>query len=184
MHTFNRWEWAEAEFDVPDAGRLRLPIDALALKYGEGASASRKSLMKDGGFHFIDRAAVFYPPTPAEQCRDSLLRADGDTGRSCGQHSAPARSKCCRIIRFSIRDHRSWPELVSGQMQGGIAMGIGHALHEYLPLYEDGPGQRHLELQSLPSAARQRRGRLDADRGSPPAAVGDRSAEREWRRSR
>ena len=32
------------------------------------------------------------------------------------------------------------PELVSGQIQGGTAMGIGHALHEYLPLYEDGPG--------------------------------------------
>ena len=32
------------------------------------------------------------------------------------------------------------PELVSGQLQGGLAMGIGHALHEYLPLYEDGPG--------------------------------------------
>jgi len=32
------------------------------------------------------------------------------------------------------------PELVSGQIQGGIAMGVGHALKEYLPLYEDGPG--------------------------------------------
>ncbi len=32
------------------------------------------------------------------------------------------------------------PELVSGQIQGGLAMGIGHALKEYLPLYEDGPG--------------------------------------------
>ncbi|HEY6434043.1 MAG TPA: molybdopterin cofactor-binding domain-containing protein, partial [Acetobacteraceae bacterium] len=32
------------------------------------------------------------------------------------------------------------PELVSGQIQGGTAMGIGHALHEYLPLYEGGPG--------------------------------------------
>ena len=29
---------------------------------------------------------------------------------------------------------------MSGQLQGGLAMGIGHALHEYLPLYEDGPG--------------------------------------------
>ncbi|MGH8130487.1 MAG: xanthine dehydrogenase family protein molybdopterin-binding subunit, partial [Steroidobacteraceae bacterium] len=26
-------------------------------------------------------------------------------------------------------------------LQGGIAMGIGHALHEHLPLYEDGPGK-------------------------------------------
>src|SRR5699024_7957766 len=25
-------------------------------------------------------------------------------------------------------------------MQGGLAMGIGYALHEELPLYEDGPG--------------------------------------------
>ena len=32
------------------------------------------------------------------------------------------------------------PQLVSGQLQGGLAMGIGHALHEFLPLYEDGPG--------------------------------------------
>ena len=32
------------------------------------------------------------------------------------------------------------PDLVSSMSQGGIAMGIGHALFEYLPLYEDGPG--------------------------------------------
>jgi CO/xanthine dehydrogenase Mo-binding subunit len=32
------------------------------------------------------------------------------------------------------------PQLVSSQLQGGLAMGIGHALHEFLPLYEDGPG--------------------------------------------
>ena len=32
------------------------------------------------------------------------------------------------------------PELVSGQIQGGTAMGIGHAFYEELPLYEDGPG--------------------------------------------
>jgi CO/xanthine dehydrogenase Mo-binding subunit len=32
------------------------------------------------------------------------------------------------------------PELVSGQIQGSAASGIGLALHEFLPLYEDGPG--------------------------------------------
>src|SRR5690606_15419349 len=32
------------------------------------------------------------------------------------------------------------PQLLSGQIEGGIAMGIGHALHEHLPLYEEGPG--------------------------------------------
>jgi CO/xanthine dehydrogenase Mo-binding subunit len=29
---------------------------------------------------------------------------------------------------------------VSGQLQGGVATGIGLTLHEEMPLYEDGPG--------------------------------------------
>jgi CO/xanthine dehydrogenase Mo-binding subunit len=32
------------------------------------------------------------------------------------------------------------PELVSGQIQGGAASGIGLALSEFIPLYEEGPG--------------------------------------------
>ena len=32
------------------------------------------------------------------------------------------------------------PEVVLGQAQGGFAMGVGYALLEKLPLYEDGPG--------------------------------------------
>ena len=32
------------------------------------------------------------------------------------------------------------PEVVIGQAQGGFAMGVGYALLESLPLYEDGPG--------------------------------------------
>ena len=36
--------------------------------------------------------------------------------------------------------HQLAPDLVSGQLQGGVATGIGHALYEELPLYEDGPG--------------------------------------------
>jgi CO/xanthine dehydrogenase Mo-binding subunit len=32
------------------------------------------------------------------------------------------------------------PEIVLGQAQGGFAMGVGYALLENLPLYEDGPG--------------------------------------------
>mgnify|MGYP000582292094 CR=1 FL=1 len=47
------------------------------------------------------------------------------------------------------------PQLVSGQLQGGIAMGIGHALHEWLPLYEDGPGNGswNFNRYHLPTAA-------------------------------
>ena len=31
-------------------------------------------------------------------------------------------------------------EFVEGQIQGGLAMGVGHALYEYLPPFEDGAG--------------------------------------------
>ena len=49
----------------------------------------------------------------------------------------------------SVLNHHSWvecgrvlvPELVKGQLEGGIAMGIGHALTEEMPLHEGGPGE-------------------------------------------
>ena len=37
----------------------------------------------------------------------------------------------------------SRPEIVLGQAQGAFAMGVGYALLETLPLYEDGPGNRN-----------------------------------------
>jgi CO/xanthine dehydrogenase Mo-binding subunit len=47
------------------------------------------------------------------------------------------------------------PELVSGQLHGGVAMGIGHALYEELPLYEGGPsdGTWNWNRYRLPHAA-------------------------------
>ncbi|HEU5135720.1 MAG TPA: molybdopterin cofactor-binding domain-containing protein [Steroidobacteraceae bacterium] len=139
VHTFNRWEWAEAEFDVPDAGRLRLPVDALALRYGAGASASRKSKMKEGGYHFIDRAAVFYPPT---QFNNAGTRYYAPMATLVEVAVNLGTGKVDVLSHHSILDPGPpiVAQLISGQVQGGIAMGIGHALHEYLPLYEDGPG--------------------------------------------
>jgi CO/xanthine dehydrogenase Mo-binding subunit len=37
-------------------------------------------------------------------------------------------------------------EIVVGQAQGGFAMGVGYALLESLPLYEDGPGNGQWNL--------------------------------------
>jgi CO/xanthine dehydrogenase Mo-binding subunit len=47
------------------------------------------------------------------------------------------------------------PALVEGQAEGGFAMGVGYALHEYLPLYEDGPGngQWNLDRYTIPRAS-------------------------------
>jgi len=139
VHAFNRREWAQAEFDVPGAGRVKLPIDALAVKYGDAALPALKALMTTGGFHFIERATVRYP---------AVQRINAGV-----THYAPIAT----LVELTV-DTATWgveilshhslldcgaqlvPPLVSGQVQGGLAMGIGHALHEFLPLYEDGPG--------------------------------------------
>jgi CO/xanthine dehydrogenase Mo-binding subunit len=139
VHTFNRWDWAQAEFDVPDAGRLRLPIDALALKYGDGAPAARKARMSTGGYHFIERAAVFYPPT---KLNNAGTRYYAPMATLVEVAVNLGTGKVDVLSHHSILDPGPpiVAQLISGQVQGGIAMGIGHALHEHLPLYEDGPG--------------------------------------------
>jgi CO/xanthine dehydrogenase Mo-binding subunit len=139
LHTFNRWQWAEAIFDVPTVSTVRMPVDALAVCYGNGAPTALKALMTEGGFHFIARKQVFYPTTQ---------RANAGVTYYSGMATIAAVSVDLASGKVNVLAHHSVlecgnqivPQLVSGQIQGGLAMGIGHALHEQLPLYEDGPG--------------------------------------------
>ncbi len=136
-HTFNRWQWAEAEFPLA-GGTQRLPLDGLALRYGDGsaAGAGRETAQ---GYRMLERSRVDYPPAQRNNAgvvyyatMATIAEVAVDTGS--GQVDL--------IDHHSILEcgNQIVPELVSGQIQGGLAMGIGHALHEYLPLYEDGPG--------------------------------------------
>jgi CO/xanthine dehydrogenase Mo-binding subunit len=153
VHTFNRWAWTEAEFDL-DGEIVRWPIDALALRWGEGASSERRARMTDAGYAFQPRRRVFYPPVQRNNAGVVYyapvatlveLAVNGGSGE------------------VELLSHHSWmecgnmivPELVSGQLQGGIAMGIGHALYEEMPLYEDGPGNGtwNFNRYRLPRAA-------------------------------
>jgi CO/xanthine dehydrogenase Mo-binding subunit len=139
VHGFNRWQWAEATFDVPTVGSVRLPVDALSVRYGAGAPADRQALMTSGGLHFVERSVVFYPP---------MQRLNAAVTYYAGMATIAALSVDTASGEVDLLAHHSVlecgnqivPEFVSGQIQGGLAMGIGHALHESLPLYEDGPG--------------------------------------------
>lgn len=139
VHTFNRWQWAEASFDVPGGGPIRLSADALSVRYGDGAPAERKALMTDGGFHFIARRDVVYPPVARLNAAVTYY-----TGMATLAEIAvdTATGKVDVLSHHSILEcgNQVVPQLVSSQIQGGLAMGIGHALLESLPLYEDGPG--------------------------------------------
>jgi CO/xanthine dehydrogenase Mo-binding subunit len=139
VHGFNRWSWAEAEYSI-NGVRERLPLDALAVKYGDGAPQAIKAQMKSAGFHLLDRQNVAYPATQLNNAAVTY-------------YSPVATIVELKVNKGSgevqVLNHHSWlecgrvlvPELVKGQLEGGIAMGIGHALLEEMPLYEGGPGE-------------------------------------------
>ncbi len=126
VHGFNRWQWAEADFMI-NGEVSRRALDGMSLRFGTDPYSVNK------------RIAAYYPetrrtagaPTNYSAFATAVeLSIDTHTGKVSvlNHHSV---SECGKVMV---------PELVSGQIQGGVAMGIGHALYEYLPLYEDGPG--------------------------------------------
>ncbi|WP_408952839.1 xanthine dehydrogenase family protein molybdopterin-binding subunit [Lysobacter sp. Hz 25] len=140
VHTFNRWQWAEAEFPLRDDARL--PLDGLALRWGDGADpppGERPGTPTASGYRMVERTRVFYPPPQRNNAGVVYYSAIGTLAEVAVDTATG---------RVELLDHHSIlecgtpivPELVSSQLQGGLAMGIGHALHEFLPLYEDGPG--------------------------------------------
>jgi CO/xanthine dehydrogenase Mo-binding subunit len=141
-HAFNRWAWAEADFEIFGT-KERIALDALALQYGEGdkyhGSADRKARMSSNGYHLIDRQAMSYPKA--------------ELNNAMVTYYAP----CATLVEVAVNEgngevsllsSHTWleagkvivNELVEGQIQGGLAMGIGHALHEELPPFEAGAG--------------------------------------------
>jgi CO/xanthine dehydrogenase Mo-binding subunit len=134
VHTFNRWQWSEALFDVGGDAQ-RLPIDGLSLRHGAGKGDGLTS----NGYTVLDRKKVFIPPVSRNNAAVTYYSAVGTLVELA---VSEASGKVELLSHHSIMEcgNQIAPQLVSGQLQGGVAMGIGHALHEYLPLYEDGPG--------------------------------------------
>jgi CO/xanthine dehydrogenase Mo-binding subunit len=138
VHGFNRWSWAEGEFEI-NGQRERVPLDALAVKYGDGAAEVQKAQMSRNGYHLLDRVSIDYPVT---QLNNAMVTYYSPVA-TLVEVKVNKGSGEARVI-----NHHSWlecgrvivEELVLGQLEGGIAMGIGHALLEEMPLYEGGPG--------------------------------------------
>lgn len=126
VHVFNRWQWAEAEFPL-NHQNTRLPIDGLAVRYASG------------DYLTVKRNRVWYPPVQRNNAAVTYYSAVG-TLVEIAVHVASGQVEVLNHHSVLECGNPIVPELVSGQLQGGLAMGIGHALHEYLPLYEEGPG--------------------------------------------
>lgn len=156
-HSFSRWAWSEAGFSI-DGVPWNAEIDALAVRRGAGV------------FERLERTSVKFPPTDfnrigttyGSQCA-TLVRVEIE--RATG---ALKIAKAYSVLECGTP---LVPEVVRGQAQGGFAMGVGYTLLEFLPLYEDGPGNgqwnlgqyiiargsdlplRDLEIEMLPPAS-------------------------------
>jgi CO/xanthine dehydrogenase Mo-binding subunit len=125
-HGFNRWAWSHATFIV-DGKAWTADIDGLAIRRGGGA------------FVRIDRSNVKFPPTVFNQSGPTYASSCGTVVRieidratgALGIAKAYSVLECGQALV---------PQVVLGQAQGGFAMGVGYALLETLPPYEDGPG--------------------------------------------
>lgn len=153
VHSYNRWAWATAAFDLPD-GRYDGAIDALAVKYGAGAGADRRALMTIGGWHRFDRTSVSFPPVALERIDVGYA---GAAGTIVAVEIDKASGAVTILDGLTVMEcgRAIVPELVHCQAEGGFAMGVGYALYEYLPLYEDGPGngQWNLDQYTIPRAS-------------------------------
>jgi CO/xanthine dehydrogenase Mo-binding subunit len=125
-HGFNRSAWSQATFALAEQP-WTADIDALAVRRGAGKYVR------------IDRSRVKFPPTslnrsgpPYTALCGTVVRIEIDRGTG-----ALRIAKTYNVLECG---QALVPEVVLGQAQGGFAMGVGYALLETLPLYEDGPG--------------------------------------------
>lgn len=109
------------------------------MRYGDGAAPELKRRMTTGGYDFIKRSSVNYPAVQRNNAGVTTY-----TPAACivelNVNTFTGEIEIMRHHSLVDSGQMIVPELVSGQLQGGLAMGIGHALMEELPLYEDGPG--------------------------------------------
>ena len=139
VHTFNRWQWSEAGFEV-DGTLVHAPVDALAVRYGDGADAAKQALSTTTNrYQLLDRRSVSFPPV---QNNNRMLGYNTAVGTLAELTVDAASGKVTLLTHHTILECGNMlvPQLVLSQLQGGVASGIGLALHEELPLYEDGPG--------------------------------------------
>ncbi len=120
VHVFNRWQWAEADFTLGHQ-TVRLPIDALAVR-------------RQDQYQVIPRRKAYYPPVQRNNAAVTYYSAMG-TLVELAVDTATGHVDLLNHHSILECGNQIVPELVSGQIQGGLAMGIGHALHGDWPCF-------------------------------------------------
>ncbi len=125
-HGYYQAGWAQAVFALRE-GKVRLEIDALAMKKAHKP------------YEIFDRLEVQFPSVKSSQGGEDIftpcaalcqVAVDLKTGLVAVEEMHNFLD-CGPIIQHDI---------VEGQSQGAVAMGIGQVLYEHYPQFEGGPG--------------------------------------------
>jgi len=177
VHGFNRWQWAQAEFIV-DGASARIAADGLSVRYGDRATGAKQALATTPNrYQVLDRRSVSLPPTVNNNAMVGYNTAVGTLAELAVD---AASGKVALLTHHTILECGDMlvPQLVSGQIQGWHRQRHRPRVARRAAALRGWSRRRHLELQPLSPAARQRRGRVGADRRCPAAAVGQRAAQR------
>lgn len=134
VHGLYEGAWVSATYAVSAGPPLLLPIDGLSLR--AGGQAAWKS---------VTRQDVMPPNPEAALYGRSLYAPSGVlVAVEIGSKSFEPRVVAVELILDAGKVLQ--PDLLTGQAQGGIAMGIGYALLEDLPLEAGGAGDGRWNL--------------------------------------
>jgi CO/xanthine dehydrogenase Mo-binding subunit len=128
VHAYFAGQWVSASYPV-NGREYRWQVDGLAVR---AAGASE--------FQFIPRHGTQPPPDGAQHYGRSLY-APSATLAAVEIDPATGAVAVTEVHSFLDAGPVLQPELLSGQYQGAVAMGVGSALLEYLPLGAEGAGK-------------------------------------------
>lgn len=126
-HGYNRWEWAQADYKI-NKKTERFSLDGIALRTGNSDQYVYNKRIK------VDYPAVQRANAGVTDYSSLAVIAEISIDEATGEVKVVSHHSVLECGNMIV------PQMVSGQLEGGSAMGIGHTLYETLPQFEDGPG--------------------------------------------
>ena len=133
-HAFFSAQWVEGDYTI-DGTTGRRPVDGLAIRRGQ-----------NNDYEIVERR------NPSLVTVESMWEGNGQTFGACAclvavtVHRKTGEVKVVEGVHYLAPGKVLQREMVEGQMEGAFAMGVGHALLENLPAFEDGPTTGHWNL--------------------------------------
>jgi CO/xanthine dehydrogenase Mo-binding subunit len=109
------------------------------VRTGTGTAKARSGSTTSDRFVPLNRTSINIPPAINERIGVAYASTCGTLVR-IEIERATGSVRIANAYSVAECGQPLVPEVVVGQMQGGFAMGVGQALLETMPLYEDGPG--------------------------------------------